>query len=131
MFAYNLECLEGQYYSCAAFGTPLNTSITGNGPAPSSTPFFFFLLQACTAAVCLHVVFSAQRMWAPSVGCTKANLSSLVGAYAAELAREETDHVADLYAALTAAGYSPMCPYVAIGAVYCHTYNHAARSVGC
>lgn len=35
-FAYNLECLEAQFYSCAAFGTPLQTSITGNGPAPSS-----------------------------------------------------------------------------------------------
>lgn len=35
-FAYNLECLEGQFYSCAAFGTPLPTSITGGGPAPSS-----------------------------------------------------------------------------------------------
>jgi len=36
--AYNLECLEGHFYSCAAFGTPLDTSITGNGPAPSSEP---------------------------------------------------------------------------------------------
>jgi hypothetical protein len=35
-FAYNLECLEGQFYSCAAFGTPLPSNITGNGPAPSS-----------------------------------------------------------------------------------------------
>jgi len=35
-FAYNLECFEAQFYSCAAFGYPLNTNITGNGPAPSS-----------------------------------------------------------------------------------------------
>jgi len=81
-FAFNLECLEGQFYSCAAYGTPLPTAITGNGPAPSS--------------------------------CTKANLSSSIGTYAAELAREETDHVKFLYTTLTAAGASPVCPKVNI-----------------
>lgn len=86
MFAYNLECLEGQFYSCAAFGTPLDTSITGNGPAPSS--------------------------------CTKASLNSTVGTYAAELAREETAHVAFLYNALTAAGGKPVCPYVNIDTAF-------------
>jgi len=85
-FAYNLECLEGQFYSCAAFGTPLATSITGNGPAPSS--------------------------------CQKANLSSNVGTYAAELAREETAHVTFLYNALTAAGASPKCPKVNIDTAF-------------
>jgi hypothetical protein len=85
-FAYNLECLEGQFYSCAAFGTPLATAITGNGPAPSS--------------------------------CKKANLSSNVGTYAAELAREETAHVAFLYQALTSAGGSPRCPQVNIDTAF-------------
>ncbi len=37
--AYNLECLEGNFYNCAAFGTPLDSSITGGGPAPSSESF--------------------------------------------------------------------------------------------
>ena len=41
-FAFNLECLEAQFYSCAATGQPLSPSITGNGPAPTSE-----LLTAC------------------------------------------------------------------------------------
>lgn len=85
-FAYNLECLEGHFYSCAAFGTPLATSITGNGPAPSS--------------------------------CKKASLSSAVGTYAAELAREETAHVNFLFSALTQAGGSPRCPQVNIDSAF-------------
>ena len=50
-----------------------------------------------------------------SAGCKKANLSSTVGTYAAELAREETAHVSFLFNALKAAGASPVCPFVNIG----------------
>jgi len=52
-FAFNLECLEGQFYSCAAYGTPLPTAITGNGPAPSSEHFSFQLVPACLVKTCL------------------------------------------------------------------------------
>lgn len=78
--------MEGQFYSCAAFGTPLDTGITGNGPAPSS--------------------------------CVKANLSSSVATYAAELAREEAAHVSYLFNALRAAGGSPTCPKVNIDSAF-------------
>lgn len=33
-FALNLECLEGHFYHCAVYGTPLPDSVTGGGPAP-------------------------------------------------------------------------------------------------
>jgi len=34
-FALNLEYLEANFYSCAAFGTSLNASLSGGGPAPT------------------------------------------------------------------------------------------------
>ncbi|KAK9807741.1 hypothetical protein WJX72_007829 [[Myrmecia] bisecta] len=33
-FALSLECLEAQFYSCAATGQPLSAELTANGPAP-------------------------------------------------------------------------------------------------
>ena len=29
-----MQCLEGHFYHCAVYGTPLPADITGNGPAP-------------------------------------------------------------------------------------------------
>lgn len=29
-----LQCLEGQFYSCAVYGKPLSSELTGGGPAP-------------------------------------------------------------------------------------------------
>ena len=34
IFALNLECLQAQYYSLAAFGVPMNGNLTGGGPPP-------------------------------------------------------------------------------------------------
>ncbi len=35
-YALQLEYLEGMFYSCAATGSPLNQTLTGNGPPPPS-----------------------------------------------------------------------------------------------
>ena len=59
-FAYNLECLEGNFYSCAAFGTPLASDITGNGPAPSSEQPALHadnLLPALVSSMFCHLFF--------------------------------------------------------------------------
>ena len=61
-FAYNLECLEGNFYSCAAFGTPLASDITGNGPAPSSEP------PALHTDNLSIITFSTWRSWAVQFG---------------------------------------------------------------
>ena len=57
--------------------------------------------------------------WHWYAGCTKANLTNNTAAYAQELAREETAHVAFLYSALKANGGNPVCPQVNIGNHYC------------
>lgn len=31
---YVVQCLEGQFYHCAVYGTPLSEELTGGGPAP-------------------------------------------------------------------------------------------------
>ena len=58
-----------------------------------------------------------------AVGCSKAALSSAVDTYAAELSREEATHVADLYAALEAAGVNPICPFVNIGKLSIRSFS--------
>ena len=45
-------------------------------------------------------------------GCQQASLSSAVGTFAGELAREETAHVALLYKALQSAGTNPVAPQI-------------------
>ena len=67
--------------------------------------------------------FGLQFSYVHIAGCTKANLTSATGTYAAELAREEQAHVSFLFSALTAAGGSPKCPAVNIGESSSESYT--------
>jgi hypothetical protein len=101
-FALNLEYLEAQFYSYAAFGTPLSSTLTGTSPG------------TLTAT-------NARRV---------DNLSSdsLVADYAREIANDEIAHVTFLRAQLGASAV--VQPAIDISATPTSAFSNAARAAG-
>ena len=104
-FALNLEYLEAQFYSYAAFGTPLAASVTGaNAVAPSAT--------------------GARRV-------DGLDADPVIRDYAREIAADEIAHVTFLRAAIAGAGATPVAqPQVDIGITPNGAFSTAARAAG-
>ncbi|DBB18351.1 TPA: hypothetical protein ACH3X3_000005 [Trebouxia sp. C0006] len=88
-FALNLECLEGHFYHCAVYGTPLPTSITGNGPAPIgcqaanfTNDDIYSLAMDVANNEMAHVAYLRTALGNASVACPLVNIGSAFAAAA-------------------------------------------------
>ena len=104
-FALNLEYLEAQFYSYAAYGTPLAASVTGGGAvAPTAT--------------------GARRV-------DGLDADPVVRDYAREIAADEIAHVTFLRNAIAGAGATPVAqPQIDIGISPTGAFSSAARAAG-
>ena len=82
-FALNLECLEAQFYSCAVYGQPLSSDLTGNGPAPigcQSANFtnddIYGIAQDVANNEIAHVAYLRAALGNSSVQCPLVNIGS-------------------------------------------------------
>lgn len=71
-----MQCLEGQFYHCAVYGTPLSDELTGGGPAPIGCQSVNFtddvtmgLAQNVANDEMLHVQFLRTALGNYSVQC--------------------------------------------------------------
>lgn len=88
-FALNLECLEGQFYHCAVYGTPLPAAITGNGPAPIgcqaanfTNDDIYSLAMDVANNEMAHVAYLRTALGNASVQCPQVNIGSAFAAAA-------------------------------------------------
>lgn len=88
-FALNLECLEGQFYHCAVYGTPLPASVTGNGPAPigcqaanfTNADIYSLAMDVANNEMA-HVAYLMTALGNASVQCPLVNIGSAFAAAA-------------------------------------------------
>ena len=84
-----LQCLEGHFYHCAVYGTPLRPEITGNGPAPIgcqaanfSNDDIFSLAQDVANNEEAHVAYLRTALGSAAVSCPLVNIGSAFSAAA-------------------------------------------------
>lgn len=84
-----LQCLEGQFYHCAVFGTPLPDALTGNGPAPigcqaanfTNDDIFSLVMEVANNEMA-HVAYLRTALGNASVQCPLVNIGSAFAAAA-------------------------------------------------
>eukprot|EP00897_Mesotaenium_endlicherianum_P006604 jgi/Mesen1/5972/ME000302S04969 len=80
-FALNLECLEAQFYSYAAYGKGLSTADAGNGPQPYGgrkallSPEAQYYAEDIARDEIAHVRFLRAALGAAAVPCPKLDLN--------------------------------------------------------
>ena len=84
-----LQCLEGQFYHCAVYGTPLPTSVTGNGPAPIgcqaanfTNDDIYSLAMDVANNEMAHVAYLRTALGNASVQCPLVNIGTAFAAAA-------------------------------------------------
>ena len=93
-----MQCLEGQFYHCAVYGTPLPSDITGDGPAPIgcqqanfTNDDIYGLAQNVAANEMAHVAYLRTALGNMSVQCPLVDIGPAFAAAASAFSGENLE----------------------------------------